>query len=175
MNEKTEIVTNSGDPKMFYKWKLNSLILRMVYPQIVSNFVIKYNNDISKINKALLDIGKNSARRVISEFPIKEFNTKILIRKITWRHWGTKSIVKGNIKDGELKIIVKKCPLCMGLAPLEIEGLHYCVSFAGFLQGAFEVLQKKYKKLIQNKMTFETIESKGSNDLNCVHLCRIEE
>jgi len=46
MNEKTEIVTNSGDPKMFYKWKLNSLILRMVYPQIVSNFVIKYNNDI---------------------------------------------------------------------------------------------------------------------------------
>ena len=163
-----------GDPKLFYKWNLNTLILKMVYPQVFSKFVLKFKDDIKVAKHHLKNIGKNSAIRVIEDFPIKEFNIKILIRKLTYRHWGTKCKILGKIKDGELRIIIKKCPLCEGLEPLEVEGLHYCTSTAGFLEGAIEVLQKKYDNLNQSKFTFDTIESVGSNDPRCIHLCKIE-
>ncbi|MHA1231638.1 MAG: hypothetical protein ACTSRP_19520 [Candidatus Helarchaeota archaeon] len=172
--DKYPLVKNSGDPNIFYKWKLNSLILKMVYPQILSKLVIKYDNDIDKAKEAVKAIGYRAARRIIKEYPIKEYNPKILIRKLTYRHWGTKSVVKGKTKDGELRIIVKKCPLCEGLIPLDIEGLHYCISFSGFLEGAFKTIQELYDKFPRNNFVFDTIESKGSNNPICIHLCRIE-
>ncbi|MBD3230377.1 MAG: hypothetical protein GF329_19515 [Candidatus Lokiarchaeota archaeon] len=174
-SENKSIVTESGDPETFIKWKLNSLILRMVYPQVLSNFVIKFRDDISKAKEYVKDVGSRTAKRVLEEFPIKEFRPKILIRKLTYWHWGTKSKVKGKVKNGELDIIIDKCPLCHGLAPLEIEGLHYCTAFSGFLEGAFTVLQEKYDKMPQSTFTFETVESRGSNDPVCIHRCIIEE
>jgi len=169
----TSIVTNSGDPETFYKWKLNSLILRMVYPQVLSNFYGK-TKDVEKTRALVKDIGKRSALRVLDRFPIKEFDIKILIRKLTYKHWGAKSVIKGNVKDGVLRIIIDKCPICQGLEPLEIKGLHYCIPTSGFLEGAFQILQQKYDKLSQMKFTFDTIESKGSNDKKCVHICKIQ-
>ncbi|MHA1268154.1 MAG: hypothetical protein ACTSPY_00080 [Candidatus Helarchaeota archaeon] len=175
MAKEIEIVSNSGDPKTFYKWRLNSLILKMVYPQILSNFVVKFgSSDLNSTKQALRNIGINTAKRVLKEFPIEEYNPKILIRKLTYRHWGTKSKIIGKIKDGEMRIVIKKCALCENLSPLEIEGLHYCISFAGFLEGAFEVLQKKFPKMTRKKFTFDTIASRGSSAPKCVHICKIE-
>jgi hypothetical protein len=170
----SNVVSNAGDKEKFHRWRLNSLILQMVYPQVLSNLVIKYQNDIGFAKAHLKDIRRNTGTNVMNEFPIKEFNPKILIRKLTYWHWGTKSQVKGKVKNGELRIIVKKCPLCFGLAPLEVEDIHYCIPFSGFLEGAFKVLQAKYPKMPQSTFIFDTIESRGSSDPLCIHYCKIE-
>ncbi|NHI93804.1 MAG: hypothetical protein EAX96_15055 [Candidatus Lokiarchaeota archaeon] len=129
-----------GTPEEFSKMKLSAMLLRMVYPTVISDFA--NHMEVNEIRERVFRIGKNSGSQFYEYYKIRGKKLVPIIKRMFKQIWDSKVKVKKEGDDHVYHLISKNCPVCGDLPPLELPELHYCIPVAGFLEGYLNEMAK---------------------------------
>ena len=163
-----------GTPQQFTKMKLSAMLLRMVYPTVISDFA--NHMEIPEIRDRVFRIGKNSGSQFYEFYKIKGKKLVSIVKRIFKKVWDSKVNVKKEDGDDIFLLESKNCPVCGELPPLELPELHYCIPVAGFLEGYLNELVKETDLGIKpGSIKCTTIQSVCTHESKtCIHKLIIE-
>ena len=163
-----------GKPEEFAQWKLSAMLLRMVYPTVISDFA-NYM-EVTEIRDRVFRIGRNSGSQFYQIYKIKGKKLVTILKKLNKKIWDSKVRIKKEPNKEIYHLESKKCPVCGDLPPLELEGLHYCLPVAGFLEGYLNELVKDVDLGIEpGTIKCTTIQSVCTHESKiCIHDLIIE-
>jgi len=147
----------------YFKIKMSNLLLRMVYPTVLS-FFITYDKD--NVDLYLGNIVQNTVISLLKLRTPKGNNIKSLLRKLI-KLWGKSYKIK--MRKELIVISTKKCPLCKEMPTLDLKGHYYCDIISIFVERFLNEL-KNHKNPKQFKYTnfrTKTTKSMGSGDDRC--------
>jgi len=155
-----------GDPQEFKKIKISTLLLKIVYPVVLSYFY--RNKGAAEASKHLINIGLKTSTKFARYHTPKSDNIKKVLKEMM-NYWGPKYKIKENKEDSTYTLYTKHCTLCKDMPELDLEGMHYCSPVSGFIEGYLNSLIS-----IKNPSVFpfesfsaSVIKSMGSGDPYC--------
>ena len=157
-----------GTPQYFANMKLSAMLLRMVYPTVLTDFA--NHMELSEVKERLFRIGKRSGEQLFEYFKVKGNKIEKIIKEIFKKIWDSKVKIRKE-EDGDVLFLeTKDCPVCGDLPPLELEDLHYCIPVAGFLEGYLNELAKIRYIGIKGSIKVDTIQSICTQESeSCIH------
>ncbi len=158
---------NRGSVKEFANYKLSALLLRMVYPSVLSDFASQM--DLEEVKERLVRVGYNTGKQFFEIYKVKGKKIKGILREIYKNIWDSKLKIK-KIDADKYLLETKNCPICGDLPPLELESLHYCDPIAGFLEAYInELIEIRNIGIGTRKIKVQTLQSKcSSGTKSCV-------
>lgn len=174
MNKDEDIYSlrRSANPEEFLDWKINNLLVGMVYTSLFSRFINKYGSEKTKV--LLRNIGTRTAQLVVDKYKYKGKNFFHIIKYCLGKFWSSKAKVEQIEKNSEYLIIIKDCVFCSSLGgKLEnLENIHYCEPTGSFIEEFYNIIANK-RQLKYSKIKVETIASKVTGSENCQYKIRI--
>ena len=171
MNE--EDFLKRGDPEKFLKMNMSTLIVKMYYPNVVSDLYVTHG--LEKATKHLNNIGDRAAKKFLTYYQPKSETPLKLIKEMS-KFVGKFYKIK-KLKDGSFSITTKRCPLCHDMPEMDLPGLKNCEPLGGFNTGFFKNFNplknpnnidfSKYKGIVTKSM--------GSGDDICELIIKLEE
>ncbi|NVM28190.1 MAG: hypothetical protein HWN65_05055 [Candidatus Helarchaeota archaeon] len=159
-----------GDVQKFFKMKLNTVFLRMVYPGVITRFLTE--NDFETAKRLMWDLGYRVSRYIFNYFIPKSNKFVKIIEEFGKKIWGTTFKIKFDKTKKSYLIKPRSCPLCEDLPPFDVEGLHNCFPLEGFLIGYFELL-KEHNLFNYSEISAKTLQSKGTGADSCIYEVKI--
>ncbi len=171
MNEKD--LSKRGDPKKFLKMNMTTLLVKMYYPNVLSDLYI--NHGLENANKHLNNIGDRAARKFLKYYQPKATTPLKLVKEMS--KFVGKSYKIKQTKDGSIIITTKKCPLCNEMPELDLPGLKNCEPIGGFINGFFNNFTplKNPNNIDYTKYRGKVTKSMGSGDKFCELIIKMEE
>ncbi|MBD3229575.1 MAG: hypothetical protein GF329_15445 [Candidatus Lokiarchaeota archaeon] len=170
--EKILSIKKSVDPKEFLDWKINVLLVGMVYTSLFSRFIKKYGNEKAKI--LLHNIGARTAQLVKDKYTYKGKKFNRIIKYCLGKFWGSKSELRRLKGDSEYLISIKDCIFCSSLGSKieDLREVHYCEPTSGFIEEIYNQIASEYKLKIR-KIEVKTIASKVMGSKKCQYKIKI--
>ena len=155
-------MADRGSIKEFTKMKLSALLLRMVYPSVLSDFASQM--DLGKVKERLTRIGFNAGKEFFQYYKVKGKKIEKILKEIYKNIWDSKVKIK-KIEEDKWLLESKDCPICGDLPPLELENLHYCEPVGGFVEAYInELIEIRNIGIGTRKIKVRTVQSKCSSD-----------
>ena len=163
-----------GTPEEFCKMKLSAMLMRLVYPTVLSDFA--GHMDIDQVRDRVFRIGVNSGSQFYEYKKFKGKKLTVIVKKIFKKVWDSKVKLIKEGKGETYFLESKKCPVCGDLPPLDLPELHYCIPVAGFLQGYLNKFVNDNDIGIQpGTIKCTTIQSRCTHESKaCIHKLIIE-
>jgi len=168
-----EELLKRGDPQEFLKLEISTLLIRMIYPAVLSHFIGNFS--VEETKKHLFNIGKNSADKMLAHYHPKAKDIKKVIKSIT-KLWSGKFKIKEYKKENVFTLTTKQCPLCYEMPEISIEGLHNCYPLASFIDGYLN----GYALIPNEKLNYKSTKTRitkslGAGDPYCELLIQVEK
>jgi len=159
-----------GDPQTFFRMKLSTIFLRIVYPGVLISFLRDYDFETAK--KHVWNLGYRVSKYIFNYFKPKSNEFQKILDEFGEKLWGTKFKIQIDKKKEAYLISPETCPLCEDMPPLEMKGLHNCFPLEGFLIGYFESL-KEHNLFEFKEMYAKVLQSKGSGADRCLYEVKV--
>jgi len=163
-------IISRGDPQTFFRMKLSTIFLRIVYPGVLTDFLTEYDFETAK--KHVWDLGYRVSKYVFNYFKTKSNEFEKIMDEIGEKLWGTQFKIQFDKGRSVYLVSPKSCPLCEDMPPLDMKGLHNCFPLEGFLIGYFELL-KEHNLFDYKEVFVKVLQSKGSGADKCLYEVKI--
>ena len=173
MSQRIENLAIRGLPEDFLKIKVSTILIKMVYPAILGIF-LQDSKSVEETQKRLSSIGYRTAE-VMGEFytPAGK-KVKDLVFNISKDLWGIKPRIIYDKKEKLYRIQTRHCPLCKGLPPMEIEGIHYCYPVPSYIEATLNTLASHRADLPFKRVKCQPSLSMGSGANMCEYIVQVE-
>ena len=161
----------SEDVIDYFKIRMTTLLLRIVYPSILGLFISK---DTENVDMHLRNVAETTASSFLKIIVPKGNDPKEIVEKIS-KLWGRKYTIKRD--KNSIIIRTKHCPLCEEMPTLELKGHHYCNIVGIFTEVFLNQIHsyKDPKKFKFSDFKVKTTTSKGSGDDRCEYIITYEK
>ena len=163
-------IANRGSPKEFSNKKINTLIVTMLYPAVLSYCYKNMKKD--EAEHSLKKLGWYLADFLYEVYEGNKSNFQEYLKDF-FKFFYFNKIKIEQISENSYRIYDKKCMLC---SDIEIEGLrfHNCIPYAGTIEKLLYWLATD-GKIPNYKYNVETIASKSSGDRVCIHEIQVRK
>ena len=164
------------NPKEFLSWRINNLLVGLVYTSLFSRFIKNFGSG-EEIKTRLHNIGKRTAELVFDIYKYKGKNFSNILKYISYHHWGCHMIINTIEKDSIYELTTKECMFCKSIGTT-IEGIkdvHYCEPTSGFIEELYNLIAGAKPKLKFKKIKVSTIDSLVAGSSDCKYKVEIIE
>ncbi|MBD3230892.1 MAG: hypothetical protein GF329_22125 [Candidatus Lokiarchaeota archaeon] len=163
-----------GKMQELLKIKVTTLLVRMVYPVIVSYFL---QNGKEAAIESVENVAQDTVEEFLRYYKPKENKLSKLLPNLM-KLWGPKyKIIRDKKNRQKLILRTNKCPICEEMPPMDLFGLKYCFIISVFIEKLLNALIK-----IKNPQEFEytnfsaeTTKSVGNMDEYCEIILKFEK